>query len=237
MCPTVTTRQDSLQPLDERIERLSEGERDCLRRVYAHQTSKDIARELGLSNHTVDMRLRTAIRKLGVSSRTEAAKLLHSLEEQAGLTEHSAYQPLIYQAPEIAPAGDMAMFGAPASAEAGAVPSRSSDPNLLEHGSLARSLHPVPHKLDAGLPGGILAHPGASAGKAASGPALATDRPGITAPDPGIDARPFLTTRPWGQRNDLAIGHRLGWMLFIAFASALTFGGVLAAFAALKALI
>jgi hypothetical protein len=35
----------------------------------------------------------------------------------------------------------------------------------------------------------------------------------------------------------LAIGHRLGWILFIAFASAMTFGGILAALAALKTLI
>jgi DNA-binding CsgD family transcriptional regulator len=223
-----------------RLATLSDAERDCLRLVYAHLTSKDIARELGISHHTVDMRLRTAIRKLGVSNRTEAAMLLHAHEVESGvindLAVSSAYQPLIYQAPEIAAAADSAMFGAPASAETGAASSRSSDPNLLEQGSLARTL-PPPHRLDVGPPGGILAHPGALTGKTAAGPTFATDRPGIAAPDPGIDARPFLNTRPWGQRNDLAIGHRLGWMLFIAFASALTFGGVLAAFAALKSLI
>ncbi|WP_243375081.1 helix-turn-helix domain-containing protein [Sandarakinorhabdus cyanobacteriorum] len=235
MCPTVTTRPESPGAPDDRAQRLTDGERACLRLVYAHLTSKDIARELGLSNHTVDMRLRTAIRKLGVSSRTEAAKLLHQLEANAGLVDGS-YQPLIYQASEIATAADSAMFGAPASAEPGAASSRSSDPNLLEQGSLARTLH-TPHRLDGSPPGGILAHPGALTGKTAFGSAFATDRPGIAAPDPGIDARPFLNTRPWGRRNDLAIGHRLGWILFIALASALTFGGVLAALVALKTLI
>lgn len=237
MCPTVTTRQDSPRPIDERVLRLTEGERACLRLVFAHLTSKDIARELGLSNHTVDMRLRTAIKKLGVTNRTEAAKLLHSLEEKAGLSDNPAYQPLIYQASEIAAAADSAKFAAPASDEAGAASSRSSDPKLLEQGSLARTLHQPNHRLAADLPGGILAHHGASAGKAAFAPTLATDWPGISAPDPGIGARPFLATRPWGQRNDLAISHRLGWILFIALASALTFGGVLAALAALKTLI
>lgn len=210
LCTAVTTQSSPDKPRNERVSRLTAGERDCLRRVYAHMTSKDIARELGLSNHTVDMRLRTAIKKLEVNTRIES---------------------------DIAGSANSAMFGAPASAEAGAAAQRSSDPNLLELGSLARTLH-SPHKPVADPPGGTLARPGALAGNPALAATLATDRPGMTAPDPGyVDARPFLTTRPWGQRNDLAIGHRLGWILFIAFASALTFGGVLAAFAALKALI
>jgi DNA-binding CsgD family transcriptional regulator len=260
LCFTVTTRQDSATPRNDRVKLLTDGERACLRRVYAHMTSKDIARELGLSNHTVDMRLRTAIKKLDVGNRVEAARLLFLDElshpaavgdtdlaidsDQVGTTDATAsidgaagaYQPLIYQAPEIAAGANSAMFGAPASAEVGAAAKRSSDPNLLELGSLARTLH-SPHRLVADPLGGTLAQPGASAGNTALKASLATDRPGIAAPDPGIDARPFLTTRPWGQRNDLAIGHRLGWILFIAFGSALTFGGVLSAFAALKSLI
>ncbi len=244
MCPTVTTRLDPTNPPPDRLDLLSEAERECLRRVYAHLTSKDIARELRISHHTVDMRLRTAIRKLGVANRTEAAMLLHAHESGGGaksleikdLEAEATYQSLIYQAPEIAEPANFAMFGAPASADPGAASSRSSDPNLLEQGSLARTLHP-PHRPDVGPLGGILAHPGALTGKAALEPTLATDRPGMMAPDPGIDARPFHATRPWGRTNDLAISHRLGWMLFIAFASALTFGGILAAFAALKSLI
>ncbi len=260
LCLTVTTRQESATPRNERVQLLTEGERACLRRVYAHMKSKDIARDLGLSNHTVDMRLRTAIKKLEVTTRVEAARLLFldELAHPAPATDsHIAavshtepftgdtspfdgvagtYQSLIYQAPEIAGGPNSAMFGAPASAEVGAAAKRSSDPNLLEHGSLARMLHP-PHNLVADPLGGSLAQPGALAGNMALQGSIATDRPGIAAPDPGIDARPFLNTRPWGQRNDLAIGHRLGWILFIAFGSALTFGGVLSAFAALKSLI
>ncbi len=261
LCSVVTTHSSPDKPRNERVKLLTAGERDCLRRVYAHMTSKDIARELGLSNHTVDMRLRTAIKKLDVNTRIEAARLL-ILDElshpapaddinmgddigeianvDAALSSDGApdaYQPLIYQASEIADGQKSAMFGAPASAEVGAATKRSSDPNLLELGSLARKL-PSPHNPVADPLGGTLARPGALAGNTALEATLATDRPGIAAPDPGIvDARPFLTTRPWGQRNDLAIGQRLGWILFIAFGSALAFGAILSAFAALKSLI
>lgn len=51
---------------------------------------------MGVSPHTVDERLRRAIRLLGVQSRIEAARLV------AGNTSPSAYQPLIYQPSELA---------------------------------------------------------------------------------------------------------------------------------------
>lgn len=236
-CTRVPTQHLPESPRNPRVKLLTEGERECLRLVYQHMTSKDIARQLGVSHHAVDMRLRQAIRKLEVVSRIDAARALIA-EEGISATEstESDYQSLIYQAPELEENAASVTFGSPASNGAGAASRRSSDPNLLEQGSLARTLHPPRSSPEASPSGGTLAHPDALAGNAAFGPTLATDWPGIAAPDPGIGARPFLTTRPWGARNDLAIGHRLGWMLFIAFASAMTFGGVLAAFAALKAL-
>lgn len=87
------------QPVTRSVTRLTGGQRDCLRLVFQHMTSKDIARTLGVSPHTVDMRLRTAMRMLGVSSRIDAARLLVAEEG-----EGKAYQPLIYQSPEIAAA-------------------------------------------------------------------------------------------------------------------------------------
>lgn len=66
-------------------------------------TSKDIARELGLSPHTVDQRLRVAIRTLGVASRVEAARLLAQYE-----TDVEAYQSFAYQPSPIDPADDNA---------------------------------------------------------------------------------------------------------------------------------
>lgn len=80
----------------ERLGRLSDGQRTCLRMVLMHMSSKDIARELGISPHTVDQRLKASARILGVDSRVEAARLLARAEGGA------TYQPLVYQTPDIA---------------------------------------------------------------------------------------------------------------------------------------
>ncbi len=82
----------------ERLARLSDGQRTCLRMVLMHMSSKDIARELGISPHTVDQRLKGASKILGVDSRVEAARTLARAEGAA------AYQPLVYQTPDIAAA-------------------------------------------------------------------------------------------------------------------------------------
>lgn len=80
------------------LECLTDGQRDCLRLVMLHLSSKEIARTLGISPHTVDQRLRVAVRNLGVTSRFEAARMLanHS-EAQAA----APYQSLIYQQPQL----------------------------------------------------------------------------------------------------------------------------------------
>ncbi|WP_417818870.1 helix-turn-helix transcriptional regulator [Tritonibacter scottomollicae] len=79
------------------VDRLNEGQRDCLRLVLAHHNSKEIARELEVSPHTVDQRLRTAMRILNVQSRFEAARKFAALEVE------DRYQPLIYQMPDVEP--------------------------------------------------------------------------------------------------------------------------------------
>lgn len=84
------------------LSRLSEGQRACLRMVFQHMSSKDIARELKISPHTVDQRIRIAMGHLGASSRVDAAKLLTLHESAAG------YQPLIYQPPDIVAASENA---------------------------------------------------------------------------------------------------------------------------------
>ena len=81
----------------EALSKLSEGQRRCLRLVLAHMSSKDIARDLGISSHTVDQRLKIAMKTLGASSRVEAA------QRHAELEQH--YQPLVYQSPDIAGTG------------------------------------------------------------------------------------------------------------------------------------
>jgi DNA-binding CsgD family transcriptional regulator len=79
------------------VAKLSEGQRACLRRVFMHMSSKDIARELEISPHTVDQRLRVAMQTLGVANRFEAARMLAQYERP------ELYQPPLYQAPYVAP--------------------------------------------------------------------------------------------------------------------------------------
>ena len=52
---------------------LSQREQDCLVWVARGATSKFAARQLSLSSHTVDEHVRSAMAKLGVTKRTEAA--------------------------------------------------------------------------------------------------------------------------------------------------------------------
>lgn len=77
-----------------RLAGLSDGQKDCLRLVARHFGSKEIARLLDISPHTVDQRLKVAMRVLGVESRFEAARML--------LSHEAGHQSLVYQRPDIA---------------------------------------------------------------------------------------------------------------------------------------
>ena len=77
-----------------RFQDLSEGQVACLRLVYQHKSSKEIARELGISKDTVDQRVDRARKLIGASSRVEAARAL--AEWEAG------YHRVVYDAPAIA---------------------------------------------------------------------------------------------------------------------------------------
>lgn len=59
---------------------LTDKERHTLRLLTLGHDAKSIARELGLSVHTINERLRDARRKMGASSSREAARLLRELE-------------------------------------------------------------------------------------------------------------------------------------------------------------
>jgi DNA-binding CsgD family transcriptional regulator len=63
------------------VQVLSEREKEALRLLLEGHDAKSIASKLGISVHTVNERLRTARRKLGVSSSREAARIL-ALSEQ-----------------------------------------------------------------------------------------------------------------------------------------------------------
>ena len=62
------------------FKRLTARQRQCLRLVAAPATSKQIARELGISSHTVDEHIREALATLGVPDRQEAARLFLAFE-------------------------------------------------------------------------------------------------------------------------------------------------------------
>ncbi len=68
--------------MHEGLHSLSGREVDVLRLLLTGHDAKSVARELGLSVHTVNDRLRDARRKLGVSSSREAARLLAMSERQ-----------------------------------------------------------------------------------------------------------------------------------------------------------
>lgn len=84
---------------DHDISLLNDAQKACLRLVLQHKGSKDIARILGVSPHTVDARIKTAMRLLGTTNRVEAAQVLALREDD------SPYQPLVYQSPVYASTG------------------------------------------------------------------------------------------------------------------------------------
>ncbi len=84
----------------ETLPALNEGEKQCLRLVAQGFNSKEIARQLRVSEHTVDQRVRTSLRKFGVPSRKEAARLFVSFDQRS--PQSDTYQPLIYQPERLA---------------------------------------------------------------------------------------------------------------------------------------
>lgn len=60
---------------------LTTKQREVMDLLIEHRTSKEIARLLGISPHTVDQRIRFARDKLGASSRNEAAAIYRRLLE------------------------------------------------------------------------------------------------------------------------------------------------------------
>ena len=220
-CTSLTTREN---PMATNFVALSDGQRDCLRLVYNHMKSKDIARALGVSPHTVDMRLRTAMRTLGVTSRIEAARLLVQ-EESGGETTPDTYQPLIYQAPDVAAAAEPATMQSPAldGGDAAETPIFSG---ILCDSAFSPGIDPLVN----GPPRLAIASMNVET-------VFDTNGADAGSFDPGSSIRLNVRSLPYGQRNDLSVGARLGWIFLIAIGSALGFGAVLAALAALKTLI
>ena len=82
-----------------RVEKLTAKQIECLALVPLYLSSKDIARVVGISNHTVDRRLKDAMHILNVGSRGEAARIylryIEAHPEAASRT--GGYQGLVYQ--------------------------------------------------------------------------------------------------------------------------------------------
>lgn len=95
---------------DNYLSLLSAAQIETLRHVFEHKNSKEIARLMDVSPHTVDERVRRALKKLNVSNRIDAAKMLAS----NGVFDHvTPYQSLTYQLAELgdAPSSDEAEPG------------------------------------------------------------------------------------------------------------------------------
>ena len=117
----------------DRVALLTDKQRACLRLVWRHRESKEIARELGISPHSVDGRIKTAMRRLGVEDRYEAARLL--AEAETGGTD----QPPVYGSSDMA---------SPAFRPADLPPlnagGRPAGPLVLEEAQAAYRLSPTP---------------------------------------------------------------------------------------------
>ena len=74
---------------------LTTKQREVLDLLLEHKTSKEIARVLEISPHTVDQRINFAKRKFGVSSRGELAKAYRQ--------QRPIYEQSIYEESDIAP--------------------------------------------------------------------------------------------------------------------------------------
>nr|WP_121116353.1 helix-turn-helix transcriptional regulator [Croceibacterium ferulae] len=86
----------------EQLASLTAKQRNVLDLLIAHKTSKEIARELGISPHTVDQRIQFAKGKLGVDSRGEVAQAYRLLLDAVARTHGEPSEPLAYEETRIA---------------------------------------------------------------------------------------------------------------------------------------
>lgn len=180
-----------------RIERLTEQQRTCLRHVFQHLTSKQIAPLLGIEPGSVDQHIKAAMKTLEVGDRRTAARLLaeyDAAQESGGFDPGhapspsaagfaAAYQPLVYQSPGLVPPVDPGKFGAPI--ESGTQPSGRWSGEAMREEQASFTIV---------APGGAPAFP-----------------------------LPIGDRRP----GDLGWVARLGWVAVIAIGVALAFGGLI----------
>lgn len=130
----------------ETLRSLSPEQRECLRLVAQNYKSKEQARQLGISHHTVDQRLARAKNKLGVATREEAARLLAQAE-----CEGLIYEPISLATPPVRSSDRRALKEEPDAGQAS------------EHAGGGRS-HPGHTRMVLGDVGDGHAQPGGDAG-------------------------------------------------------------------------
>jgi DNA-binding CsgD family transcriptional regulator len=197
-----------------RVARLTAGQRECLDLVDDHATSKEIARQLGISRHTVDARLRGAIQTLGVSSRREAAIIYRAAMQAQG------YQPFAYQPPRIVPQ-PLVSETMPQAQLDGDFGSEFGSSDIGEPDYEPERAHRPVH---------------AAAPDARPAMGLVSDSAVWTEIPPGSFAqqRPFL--RLWGGANDLNPTQRMLGILVVMIVAMLAFGLLLSGIEALTLL-
>jgi DNA-binding CsgD family transcriptional regulator len=84
---------------ERRTELLTPRERECLRLVDQHLSSKQIARELGMSKTSVDTYCDRARRKLGVTDRYTAARMVAADERDPFVLIASGHDPVRTDSP------------------------------------------------------------------------------------------------------------------------------------------
>ena len=71
------------------LDRLTARQRQCLDLAARHWTSKDIGRQLQIAPKTVDRHIEEAVRRLGVTDRAAAVRLLLSVQPQTASPPHT----------------------------------------------------------------------------------------------------------------------------------------------------
>ncbi len=213
-----------------RVARLTAGQRECLDLVDDHATSKEIARQLGISRHTVDARLRGAIQTLGVTSRREAAVIYRAAMQAQGYhptAPQNGYQPFAYQSPRIVPQQASAENAVDSSVD-GEFDSEFSDGETGD--GEGKPLRPIlPHHVAANS-AVASSHSGQPAVDLVSDSAVWT----AVAPSDFSERRPFL--RLWGGANDLSAVQRMVGILVVMILAMLAFGLLLSGIEALTLL-
>lgn len=195
-----------------RVARLTAGQRECLDLVDDHATSKEIARQLGISRHTVDARLRGAIQTLGVSSRREAAIIYRAAMQAEG------YQPFAYQSPRIVTAGGRADS-----------PLHDDHADHSDDSAQGDDRESSPPRLPAGLGADARRQPAAAA-------PLGVMSDSAVWAVPAASGLRRTSLRLWGGANDLSPPQRLAGILIVTILAMLAFGVFLSGIEALTLL-